>query len=445
MSKSTSVEPAGILPATQPPQDSNAPEKLSLPMLVSLGLAVSLVTIFLLSWYFSQQEWLNSCKNSCGSWKVFPPLNQQQMFGVIRNSVTAGAALGLGVTLVLSYRRQRVAEKTLVFTSETQRIAVEAQKLAELRLERDGLDTLRGRYLDIAGLLNKDTAFAQITALHALESLTTSWRQFGIDREANASVGLLLSTARLSKAKSDPLAIEFRQTTWRTLDRHMREGLGTSQHWGTLNIDATACLSTSGISNWTIAGGEFIGSPLEDGFPPIRAVRIDSGALRIYGSPSPGQAQTRSSSLKPLWPVSRLELNGGRLILHATPLQERGFRIVFTRCEFNLGVFSLSTPAMEGYVNSELSFMHCIFRDGRIAYLPGRATRVAFVGCEFENSPIQITQSLIDSGLSFRDCSTQDGQGDIQAIESVDDYLKYFPGRNRVVSIERSGKQGQLW
>jgi hypothetical protein len=43
-------------------------------------------------------------------------LTTDQQSGVLRNAVTAGAALGVGVTLLLTYRRQRATEENLSIT-----------------------------------------------------------------------------------------------------------------------------------------------------------------------------------------------------------------------------------------------------------------------------------------------------------------------------------------
>ena len=338
-------------------------KKLSLPTLVLLGLGVSLLAVFLIGWYFTQQEWLNSCGQKCASWVIFPPLDQTQMFGVIRNAVTAAAALGLGVTIVLSYRRQRVAEETLVFTAETQRLSVEAQDLAQRRLEREGLDTLRGRYLDIAELLNRPSDFSNITALHALESLTTSWLQFDNRQEANASIALLMSSIRLSNATSSPHAREFRQTAARTVERHMRETEFPQLHWGSLDVDATGCIGAPGIRGWKISGGEKSASR-KDSMPlDVSYVTMTNGTLRLT-------LRTRSTSEPLKSNMEALDMTGGRLSIGGSVPVGGLFRITFDSSDFHGGILSLNI----NHDNSQsvYEFDNCEFNGTAMLALPSR-------------------------------------------------------------------------
>ncbi len=213
-------------------------EPIQLSYIFILGFMFSLLVVVGLIWIAAAYE-----TGDPVPWSAERRMTLDETFGVIRNGVTAAAALGVGVTLFFSYRRQQTAERTLSYTAKTQRLAVEAQKLAEDRLEGESLDTLRKRYLEIATLLNSGTEFNRITALHALESLIISWRQSEDDREAAACLGLLLSTMRLSRSGRTAYDQEFLQTAQRLLNQHMGHDVEGALSWSELTFDASYCIS----------------------------------------------------------------------------------------------------------------------------------------------------------------------------------------------------------
>lgn len=104
------------------------PVRLSLVFL--LGFLFSLAVVVGLTWLFAAYETANWFP-----WLHEPRLSQDKFFEVIRNAVTMGAALGVGITLFYSYRRQRTTEGTQRITAEAQRTAAEAQKTASKALE----------------------------------------------------------------------------------------------------------------------------------------------------------------------------------------------------------------------------------------------------------------------------------------------------------------------
>ena len=397
--------------------------------LVLMGIGGSILILVLLGWYFANQEYLQGCGTGCASWWWFPPLESDSMFAVVRNTVTAAAALGLGVTIVLSYRRQRVAEQTLTYTAETQRLAVQAQELAADRLDRESLDTLRTRYLEIATLLNSGGDLNRITALHALESLTLSWRQFGNDMEASAAVGLLLSTARLVPQDTAP-GREFRQGTTRVLDRHFKADPGTAYGWGSLTVDATGCLSSKSISDWIVDGGNLTASAEAKRHLQVSGLTIRDGDVFLK---STGPASKSDDDTAHTLTVERMVIDKGMVRIASTDNRAQ-YIMVVSDSVFNGGtvVFSgvLSDKKRRNYL-----FKKCQFSGGIIKATSGVDVCFHFSGCVFEAAPSAI-RWLASKGrtATFEDCTALSPEGQRIPITTLDElYAVFLPRKAKKI------------
>lgn len=409
------TRPAGLDVDPQAPTQKD--DRWPLPVLVALGLVASLLVLVLLGWYFAEQEYRRQCGTDCPSWTFIPPLNSQAMFATVRNTVTAAAALGLGVTIVLSYRRQRVAEETLTYTAETQRLAVKAQTLAEERLEREGLDTLRKRYLDIATLLNTKGNFNHITALHALESLVISWRQFENDREAAACLGLLLSTMRLSRSGTTLYDKEFLETAQRMLDKHMEDDEDSAHSWGELDFDASLCAGKSGISGWVVRGGEKSVSPQQAGPALLSFSNIYGGTLRLSDT-NPDAVLAKKPSL-----IRYLSVYSGSFRFTSRSKEPV---VHFEVCRFEGGLISLTSTREE--TEREVVFAHCTFDGGRFQAATSKPTKIRFEGSRFSAPPMSRT-GLQSAKMTFifNNCFAMDSERKRTEINSIDDLKAYFP------------------
>lgn len=402
-------------PKDDPKEAGKDQKGIPLPGLVVLGLLASLAVIVLLGWYFAEQEYLRGCAPSCQSWAIFPPLNSEDMFAVIRNTVTAAAALGLGVTIVLSYRRQRVAEETLTYTAETQRLAVKAQTMESKRMDRETLDTLRKRYLDIATLLNTKGDLNRITALHALESLTISWRQFENNREASASLGLLLSTARLANGDFTTQGREFRKTITRTLDRHMTLDADDNEAWGCLTVDATSCIGRT-VERWIVDGGNVTASPRGQGPFTVNTLTIKNGTVRLEDNYQPTAESAATSEIK------KLILESGKLeVAMRHPSQPVG--AIFSNCSLNGGKISLFGLSANDSAR-EYSFQECQFRGTRLWATDDRTVTFNFTDCTFEKNPL--SKTLVNSDkfrAEFDNCFSEVRPGERNPVTSIEDLV----------------------
>lgn len=408
--------PSPQAPADNPPAVTKKEKGSPLLLLVAFGLVASLIVLVLLGWYFAEQEYRRQCSSTCPGWTFVPPLSSEAMFVVVRNTVTAAAALGLGVTIVLSYRRQRVAEQTLTYTAETQRLAVEAQTLESKRMDRESLDTLRKRYLDIATLLNTKGDLNQITALHALESLIISWRQFKNDREAGACLNLLLSTMRLSRTGRTAYDKEFLQTAQRLLDRHLGEDEEGPLSWSGLTFDATFCIGGQGIKNWEVTSGEKTASPQASGPARISYSNISGGTLRLSDT-SPDSAASILPST-----VNYVMINGGSLRLTLTgsnpAVQVRG-------CIFDGGIINITSTKLD--VPREVTFTSCTFDGGLVQVATTKTTDITFRQCVFNRPPVSrpgVRYSRRE--LVFDRCIAINPDGEKISVNSLDDMKAVF-------------------
>jgi hypothetical protein len=411
---------SGDMPLSQNEDAHEKSKGWPLPVLVVLGLLASLVVLGGLAWYFSQQQHLQECADECASWKVFPPLEQDGMFAVVRNSVTAAAALGIGVTIVLSYRRQKVAEDTLKYTAQTQRLAVEAQNLATQRLDRESLDILRKRYLDIAELLNSPGSLNRITALHALESLAISWRQFKNDREASATVGLLLSTARLANEDKTDQGEEFRETVGRTLNRHFRIEVSNVDGWGSLAVDATGCIGRRGIRDWIIDSGNLTASPRNSKFITVDGLQIMSGTVHLRNT-GPQTADSRVEGNR----LRRLIINDGELTVS---VRNRGHTDAVTIVDSTLiggriSILSLDLEASPSVYN----FKDCTFRGTTLRTSPQLPAEFVFERCTFHAAPSTWSWLATDTRTAtFKDCFALLADKNLVPIANLTELYAHF-------------------
>ncbi len=349
-------------------------------------------------------------------WLAEERMTPDDTFGVIRNAVTAAAALGVGVTLFFSYRRQQTAERTLTYTAKTQRLAVEAQSLAAERLERESLDTLRKRYLEIATLLNSETDLNRITALHALESLIISWRQFKNDREASACLGLLLSTMRLSRESDTSYDKEFLQTAQRLLERHMQSDEKGALSWSGLNFDATQCISPGGLHGWEINGGEITASPLAAGSVGASFTDIRGGTLRLSDTEPDALPAPTSNT------IHYVVVHAGRLSITCTGLEPK---VSFVACKFEGGVTSVHSTKPE--FESQITFISCKFNGGQLRISAAKPTTIRFRRCHFTRPPInRFWAKVRNRTMLFDNCTAVNSRGEKVAIESTEDLAAAF-------------------
>lgn len=180
-------------------------EPMKLHLVFVLGFLASTVVLVGTIWLFAAYE-----TATWWPWSDATRLTQDQLFEIIRNAVTTAAALGVGVTLFFSYRRQQSTEDTLRIGAEAQRTAAKAQETAAAALElsnkQHGLDQqrrldaitsgLRDRYAIAAEQLGSAHLAVRLAGIYSLAALADDWADFGNEDERQVCIDLLCAYFR---------------------------------------------------------------------------------------------------------------------------------------------------------------------------------------------------------------------------------------------------------
>lgn len=305
------------------------PVRLSLVFL--FGFLFSVAVVVGLTWLFAAYETAN-----WSPWLHEPRLSQDKFFEVIRNAVTMGAALGVGITLFFSYRRQRTTEGTHRITAEAQRTAAEAQKTASKALELSNrqhdleldrrqdavVSELRSRYSVAAEQLSAQALTVKLAGVYALATLADDWNRQQSSADRQTCVDLLLATYRALDSDTGRDSVETKSAIWRSVMDRFR--VNNSER------------------RWAVGHVDFSGIKHPDSM--VVAVRID-GSINFSRTRSEGRGFIVQSVI--LGQHGVLNFNGashaglefrscvfesGRLDLTGVAVEQR---IVFQECSFN--------------------------------------------------------------------------------------------------------------
>ncbi len=322
-----------------------------------LGFIFSLALVAGLTWILAAYE-----AKTWAPWNQDPRLTQAQLFEIIRNAVTAGAALGVGITLFFSYRRQQTAEKTQIISAEAQRTAAQAQAIAAKALKlgnkqhrldqdrrRDGITSeLRTRYSRAAEQLGSDKHSVQIAGIYAMATLADDWMKESNTTDRQTCIDTLLGFYRMNNRSSRSSESEIhygdliQTTVWQTIST--RFALPESNPWYGANINASGLRAEPPIlknlkfgAKLDLSNGQWPESSID-----FSDLTITSGRLDLNNC--------HARSLR----FFRCRLEGGTIDLDTFTAKDR---VVFQRCHF-LGTsidfdFILSTPNIE--------FINCTF------------------------------------------------------------------------------------
>ena len=216
-------------------------EKVSLWGLVLLGFLASLALVAALSYVFA--AYTTQSLTPLGNQQT---LTTDQQSGVLRNAVTAGAALGVGVTLLLTYRRQRATEENLSITNSL-------LELQQRQHDTQVVSALRDRYSLAAEQLGSKKLPLAIAGVHSIESLTDEWFAQRNEVERQNCVSLLTEFLRLAKKDKDNLS-DVGSLITATILRRLKAGLEEGRYWG-LRINM-AYHAPSNISDLYVNGAQ---------------------------------------------------------------------------------------------------------------------------------------------------------------------------------------------
>lgn len=317
----------------------------------------------------------------------------------MRNAVTAGAALGVGVTLFFSYRRQQVAEQTQRVAADAQVTAANAQQTAAAALElsnkqhaldqerrKDSISrNLRERYAQVAEHLGSEREAVRLAGVYSLAALGDDWFDAVYPHEQQVCVDLLAAFVRSTGGLEDEhdrqeLQSAILQTILRRL---IPPKEGSSRFWGSCSIRLDGLSEFPWLSNVLITdkGSLSVDGTKVSRWGYMRKLRLSgrlelinveiagrlsisdcvitrSGTLRLRGS-SPGEDDPRARRSVV---IENLHLEGGKLLVHTS-----GVPVFFRNCKFKAGSLSVRV---------------------------GTAVDISFRGCEFEGDVLQAPASI---------------------------------------------------
>lgn len=349
---------------------------ISLRKLVSLGVTSSVLVVgglFLLFAAYESRTWL--------FWTAEEHLDPDTLFGVGRNAVTLAAALGVGVTLFFSYRKQQTAEKAQELAAASQVTATKAQELAtrtlQLSLDKHDLENvseLRNRYAKSAEQLGSDKTAVRMAGVHSLAALSDDWLALGKKDEQQVCISLLCSymnALRTERTAADDLV---KKTALETITARLTaEQDSQVAHWGDRRVEVVGAFFQSGLRGFAVNGGAI---EFQDCHLPsstwFHGFNMSEGSLAMGGTNSPG---TRIPNF------AQSNFNGGSVNLRIGH-PDQG--VMWMRgCDFNGSDVSITGIARQ------IRFEGCTFSDGGVfVSLIGADHEVTFNQCTFLNSEV---------------------------------------------------------
>lgn len=346
------------------------PVRLSLVFL--FGFLFSLAVMTGLAWLIAAYETANWLP-----WLHEPRLSQDKLFEITRNAVTVGAALGVGITLFFSYRRQRTTEATQRITAEAQRTAAEAQKTAaaalELSTRQHELDRerrqdavvseLRSRYAVAAEQLSAEALTVKIAGVFALATLADDWDRQQSPADRQTCIDLLLETYRALSLGGGEGAVT--SAIWRSVMDRFRMHNRLGQRWAGSYVNFSGAHPESMLVALRIDGSIDLSESHSTGAPfVVQSVVLAQGGVLNFNGASHAALEFRSCVFE-----------SGRLDLRDFHVEQR---IVFQQCSFN-GTYVVLDDAARG---KNVEFVGCSFSSFPNPIRDLSMRKLKFVNCE---------------------------------------------------------------
>lgn len=380
--------------------------------LLIIGVISSIAVVGLLFMLFAAYEtqtWI--------FWQAPTRLDQDTLFGVGRNAVTLAAALGVGVTLFFSYRKQQTAERAQELAVRAQSMALESQDLAtrtlQLSLDKHDLDRvseLRNRYARSAEQLANEKEAIQMAGVHSLAALSDDWIEIQNEDERQVCVSLLCSYT--SNGFDESSTSNANRNTPRTnaadviLSRLSPELSNTPRSWSDSSIKLRSAVL--GRLDVTFGNGTFIFDACQWSSLTAGPFSLEGGRLNIAGNPA--------EKTFPRFVTGEFTSGLAEFSLHTeryTSLDFRGSRFLGSRVRIRLRSNS----------RSRLTFTDCEFEAGHVTIsCPNYPSKVIFRGCRFLSTRmLRIIGPFSESDIELIDCIISDDSGDNPF--NTDDFL----------------------
>jgi len=282
-------------------------------------------------------------RGSFWPWDLQQPLQTTELQQVVQSAVTSAAALGLGVTLYLSFRRQKSTDDSYATTLELLRLQQDQHR-------SDRITKLRDRYVSAADQFGSDSRPIRLAGIYSLASLADDWSEDQNVKERQVCIDLL--TSYLALGSDDGDTTETRGPEWETI-------------WSTIFERAVLERKNPG---WPGANVRIRNVKLQN---YLAGLRFDFGALSFSGSP-----------------VGLMVFDGCHFELSDVTFDSHlaDGRLEFRNCRFSGGKLSMNWHReFDAKVKSE-------------------RLEVEFFNCSFEGTILQIDGDVTDGGYSFNHC-----------------------------------------
>lgn len=381
--------------------------------LILMGLALSGTALVFLAAFFS---WVSL--GTPYAWDLSPRPSQEAQFGIVRNAVTAGAALGLGITLLLSYRRQRtneqsqdIASRALGVSAAAQETAAEALQLANkqhgLDVERrhdDAIRELHARYGRAAEQLAHSEVAVRLAGVYATAALADDWSFHREEDQRQACLDLLCSYYRIPARDVDRQEwdLPVREAIWSTVMSKLAANCPESKTWASALLDFRSLPDAPQFMSGVV---------LRDNHLDFSKSNFPSGLI-VDGCELRGGTFDLSAIKSPLRPVTlrKLRLLDGHFYADFH-VESTVKTMQFQACEFVGGRLAI-WPGLE-----QVQFTKCIFKGSELdVQMAWGLKKAEFVDCEFQNDIVEQPPNQRDpstwlrgADLVFRGCSFSDG------------------------------------
>ncbi|MEI2278996.1 hypothetical protein OHC50_16145 [Paenarthrobacter ilicis] len=392
----STVAPAKAEPGSQNDNaEANEKKGMSLWLVFAIGFVVSLVVIVGFVYFFAAyhtRDW--------SPWDTRPLMTGDTLFGIIRNAVTLAAALGVGITLFFSYRKQRTAELTHRISAEAQRTAAQAFQLTAQQHGNELNKGMRERFSKAAEHLGSANASLAIAGAHALEALAGEWYDAGNFRERQNCIDLLCAYPMISEQHSEQKGFPVASVKSAVATRvfaHLARNLQPRDYWS-VRMDMKNPGFMTSISSLYVNGayldfrnltpseetGYFEHLTLERGTIDLGAMDLDGGDLYFYDC----------------------NFSGGEVSVGLEAEHNASGAIRFRKCEFVGTNFRVPYNRTREFA---VSFEDCTFRDGDFFTERTYPRILSFVNCTFEKQVfptdpgtwIDKVEVTVDSKTSF--------------------------------------------
>lgn len=417
--------------------DERAPMRL--PYVFLFGFLSSLLVVGGTIWLFAAYEtadWLPMSHS--------PRLSQDKWFEIVRNAVTSAAALGVGVTLFFSFRRQQTAERNQRIGQLAQLTAAEAQKTAAEALDlsnrqhsldqdrrRDSVTTeLRARYAKTSEQLGSDQLSVRLAGVYSLAGLADDWAENGNEDERQVCIDLLCAYFRSEQpGESTAVRRELAEATLQVVTERLQADAPTRKNWGkarVLLVDPGKMPRLNGIGltesgSVTIQGASlnrpaFLQDLTLDG-GRLQLIEIQPGGFRLvlgktrllaagaldvaFRRRRPGDGPGTDAPSRVLF--RQLDLDGGRLRVNGV-----GCHVVFDRCEFYGGRINVRVLGNETSGPGSVTFTNCVFHANPFAQLSRSGLASSVLSTE---SLIVYPNCTFDEGVQVLESSQAPGAG----------------------------------